>query len=228
MIEHLPHKVRDQLPKISESFAIPEELIAQVKRALERRFFCGRRPSPEEPFSLYHIPWMSLRDLEKLISEIGYRELQAGFSKAGPKGLKTFLVRFPIEEAKKIKTRLLIKGTVPPKDRQMAQRHLATVDLTVTEAKKLPYEIGLSVLAQSAAGESADWIDPLVLKLAPAEGYVLRRYLKEVASNHRLSEVARRQEQLLGVVRHLADEGKISRYWQPRRDDETTGSYHVY
>lgn len=226
LIEHLPPKVRRALPTVGESFAIPEELINEVKRALERRFVCGTRPAASDPFSLYHIPWMSLRDLQKLITELGLRELSAAFSRASAKGLKAFLARFPVAEAGRLKERILRGGEVSAAERQEAQRHLATANLSVTGAADLPYEIGLSILAESAWGESADWIDPLILKLAPAQGYVLKRYLKEGAALYRPERAARRQGQLLGLIRSLADAGEISHYWYSG-SEETTGSYPV-
>lgn len=227
LIEHLPAGLKTQLPTLGESFAIPDPLIDQVRRILEERFSSGLRPGPDEPFSLAHIPWISARDLHTLIIELGYREIHAGFAKVDAKTLKAFLTRFSVAQAGEIKERVLHQPVPPEAVRREAQRHLATVHLDVEEAAKLPYEIGLSVLAQAAVTEEDRWAQALIFKLEPAHGYVLKRYVAEARGEVRPERVGPRKERLLATIRDLVQEGTIAEYWQTRRDDEDTASYYI-
>lgn len=224
LLRHLPKELREKLPTLSESFGIPKELIEPVKEFLSKKFFRGMRPSSDQSFSCQHIPWLNSKDLRRVIRELGYAEIRKAFSQVDPKVVRTFLTRFPLEEAKQVRRRIEQGPPVLESDRKRAQKHIVGIDLDVGRPEDLPFEIGLSVLAESVMAEEPLWIEGVIVRLEPAEGYILRRYVSEAGASHRVEESRQRQSELLGVIRDLADRGQIARYWRQSPEDETTKS----
>ncbi len=228
LIENLPREQRDKLPTLSESFGMPAELMEGVKAFLASRFFHGTPPNPEEQFSVRHIPWMSAKDLRRLIRELGYRELRSAFSGLRLQAIKALLTRFPLDEAKVIREHIESGPPVPAALRKRAQEHIVALNLAVARAEQLPIEIGLSVLADAVQAKdmakNMEWIEGVVVRLEPSEGYALRRYVREAIGRQRPEQSVARGQDLMAVIRDLAERGEIAQYWQGRMDEETTKS----
>ncbi len=224
VIENLPREIRDKLPTLNESFGLPVELINEVKSFLGSRFFQGTPPNAGERFSVRHIPWMSARDIRCVVRELGYSELRKAFVGMDVQAIQAFLTRFPLEEAKELRAHIEKGPAISDAEHKRAQAHIVGMNLDVSCAADLPYEIGLSALAEAVAADETGWIEGVVVRLDPAEGYSLRRYVKEAQASGRSDSCERRQTELLGLIRELADNGKIAQYWGSRADDEITQS----
>lgn len=222
LIDNLDREVRDKLPTLGESFALPLELMEQVKVFLAKKFFNGSPPSADEPFSCRHIPWMSAKDIRRLIRELGYVQIRNAFAGVDPQAVQAFLVRFPIEEAKEIRRRLELGTSIPESKRKKAREHIVSMSLDVSRAEDLPFEIGLSALAQASHPDDRGWIEGIVVRLTPHEGYRLRRFVSEASGRGSSETRERYQAELLGIVRDLADRGLIAQYWKTRVEEETT------
>jgi hypothetical protein len=227
LIENLPHEIRDKLPTLGESFALPMELMEVVKDFLARKFFCGPPPNPGETFSCRHIPWMSAKDLRHVIHELGYRDIRNAFAGVDPKAVQTFLTRFPFDEAKEIRRRLESGSPVAETYRKQAQEHIVSMNLDVIRAEDLPFEIGLSALAEAVHPQDRAWIEGVVVRLSPNEGYRLRRFVREALGRGAAVTSERRQPELLGLIRDLADQDLIAKYWKPRKEEEITDSIEI-
>lgn len=224
IIKHLPKETRDKLPSLSESFGVPKELIEPVKEFLSQKFFSAKQPSSDQTFSCQHIPWMNSKDLRRMIRELGYAEIRKAFSQVDPKVVRTFLTRFSLEEAKRVRRHIEQGPPVLEADRTQAQKHIVSMDLDVGRAEELPFELGLSVLAECVRAEESEWIEGVIVRLEPSEGYVLRRHVREALGRERKEDVERRKSELLGLIRDLADRGQIARYWRSSFEEETTKS----
>jgi hypothetical protein len=227
LLDHLPAATKSRLPSLHESFSIPEPLVEQVRLFFERSFFSAPRPAPQEAFSLSHIAWMSARDMTTLIRELGYEEIRRAFASVAGKALQVFLTRFPIEEANQVRLRLARGRPVLAAERQRAQQHLVRVDLDIQRAADLPFEIGLSVLAQAVAPEATEWAKAVVYRLVSRDGHSLKRYVRESLHEHAEARQQHRAESLLAFIRDLAEQGKIATYWREESGSETTGSEKV-
>lgn len=227
ILDHLPAATKTRLPSLHESFSIPEPLVEQVRLFFERHFFSAPRPAPQEAFSLGHIAWMSSRDLTTLIRELGYEEIRRAFANVEGKALQVFLTRFPIEEANQVRLHLARGRPVLAAERERAQQHLVRVDLDVRQATDLPFEIGLSVLAQAVAPDEKAWADAVVYRLALRDGHSLRRYVREALHEHADDRQQRRAASLLTFIRDLAEQGKIATYWREGPSAEITDSEKV-
>lgn len=224
LLENLPRSLRDKLPTLSESFGLPAELMRSVKDYLATQFFHGTPPNPNERFSCHHIPWMSVKDIRRVIRELGYQEIRSAFSGIDRKAVQAFLARFPLEEARVIRRHLESGPVVSAAKQQRAQEHIVSLNLSVSRAEDLPFEIGLSTLAEVVRAEEADWIEGVVVRLSPAEGYSLRRCVRDVMGRGLKGMAERRQAQLLSLIRELAERREIARYWRAQAEEETTKS----
>lgn len=226
IIQNLPSEIQEQLPSMNESFGIPQELLTHVRSVLENHFYRLPRPGAEEAFSCHSIPWMKPSDIDVVIRELGYEEIRLAFTGVEPKVLQAFLTRFPLKEAKEVRRRVSVGPAVQVAERQVAQKHILSADLDVKKAEDLPYEIGLSVLAECVDPRDREWITGVVVKLTPRAGYSLRRYLEERQPQLNAQQIHRRQAKLLECIRDLAERVKISSYWRSSPEDETTRSDH--
>jgi hypothetical protein len=224
LLENLPQAVRVALPTISESYRIPLPLVSQAKDFLSKRFFQVKKPSASEPFSCRHIPWMHSKDIERVIRELGYQEIRFAFAKLPAQTLRSFLTRFPLMEARHVKRALTDDSYINPEDRKRAQQHLTNVNFDVPNAEELPLEIGLSVLSQSVSPNDGAWAEALIYKIEPRAGYSFKRYVNEAIVHNSSERLSKRQAQLMGVIRELADQEEISCYWRKSREEETTHS----
>ncbi len=224
LIENLPRELRDRLPTLNESFGLPASLMEQVKQYLAHKFFHASPPNADERFSCRHIPWMNGKDIYRIVRELGYAEIRDAFAGVDIQALQVFLTRFPIDEARKIRKRLDQGPLVPLPQRKRAQEHIVGLNLDVSRAEDLPFEIGLSVLARCVSREDPSWIEGVVVRLSPTEGYSLRRAVKEAFSSYNPEAVALRQTELLGLIRQLAEQRQIQQYWQSHMEDEETDS----
>ena len=222
LLENMPVALKDRLPALSESFAIPEALVGQVHDLFERRFFSLERPGPEETFSVRHVPWMNSRDIMLLVHELGYEEIRQAFANVVGKALQVFLTRFPIHEANEVRLRMARGRPVIAAERKHAQEHLVRIDLNVERAIDLPFEIGMSVIAQAVDPEQADWIEAVILRLNQRDGYRLKRYARDACQSHSDERLKRRQAGLLTQISVLAEQGKITRYWREDGDEDIT------
>ncbi len=101
------------------------------------------------------------------------------------------------------------------------------MNLSVNKAEDIPFEIGLSVLAQAVLVEDPEWIEGVVVRLAPREGYILRRSVRESLGRRDTGRALLRQQLVLGLIRELADRGAIGTYWKGQAAEETTESQEV-
>lgn len=227
LLDHMPAATKSRLPSLHESFSIPEPLVEQVRLFFERHFFAAPRPAPQAAFSLQHIAWMSARDMVTTIRELGYEEIRCAFANVGGKALQVFLTRFPIEAANQVRLRLARGRPVLAAERERAQQHLVRVDLDIRRAADLPFEIGLSVLAQAVAPDAGEWVQAVVYRMDSRDGHSLKRYVREALHEHAPERQQYRAALLLSFIHELADQGKIATYWREEPGAETTGSTKV-
>ncbi len=217
LIDHLPAATRRLLPKLQSSYEVSQDVVDVVKEILTKRIAFPR--IPKGPFSLPHLLGMKGEDLRLLFWSLGIDEIAAAFHDVEPKILKAFIARFSVSMAREIRDRVE-KIVVSAERKQDAQRHLVSLNLDQLSSEELVRHVGYSVFGRALIVQDLVWAEKVPEKLIPAEGYHLKRILKETATvSGDSGRIQGRKDAILCTIEKLADRGTIRRYWKA-----TTGS----
>ena len=224
MIKHLPTEKAKQLPKVSESFALPSELILWIKSLLEKKFPHPQLPEPGERFSFSHIGWMTGKDLRTLFRDLGLEVIRKAFSQVDFQSLKIFFSRFSAADTKELRARIIDAPPAAPKEKKHAQKHLVTMELNSVDPETLFHEVGYSSFAQGLLPEEHEWANALCQKLSPQEGYVLKRFVEGGGEKVAEGERQSLRQDILRRIFYLTEKGLIRKDWQG--GSETEGNWH--
>jgi hypothetical protein len=227
LMKNLPQKKAQQLPKMSEVFALSPELILWVKGLIEKKFAHPSLPEPGMAFSFAHIGWMNRHDLEVLLRDLGLEEVRRAFSKVDFQSLKVFFSRFSAQDTRELKARIVDAPACSADEKKRAQKHLVNMEMQALDAETLFTEIGLSYFSQTILPHESQWAEAICQKLSPQDGYVLKRFIEEKAEKVSEAEVGRFREDVLKRVFVLTEQGKMRKYWQESSEHEETNSYTI-
>lgn len=218
LIQSLPPRLKQKLPKLSETYRVSPQIVEIVRDCVERKFAVSVPPLSGTAFSFSHIVWMKCEDLRKLFYDLGLEEIRKAFFRVESQLLRTFLSRFSAEEAKEIRGRIETGGEVPPDKKKEAQRAILTLSLAEEglSSEGLIREIGYARFAKSISGEEKAWSDLVCQKLSPEEGMRLRRRIQEGLVRRKEAGMDDRKEEILRRVFFLSQKRLIRSYWKER------------
>lgn len=218
LIQNLPKGMSDQLPRISDAYAVPTDLVTELRKMLEIRFRPAVLPRQGEPFSFYHLAWLKEEELVQVLKECGIMELAAAFEEVSRERLKALLHRFPYEQAK-----ILYKRIRSPqrqwRSKEQAQRHVVACELEAIVSDDLFFEIGLSLLSHALTVADLEWSEAVTYHLPPKIGYRFKRSIQQLASVAQPEAARELKDLILDRMIQLAEAGVIRKYW---KDEELT------
>lgn len=216
----LSHLAPEEREPVAAQRPVPPEIIQLVQRSVERKVGMLPMFRPDGPFSFTHLACLKGEDLKTLFKEVGMEEAVRALSGVEPHLLRAFLSRFPHVQVEEIRRRLNTRG-VTPQERTRAQQNILALSLEQTPPDRLFLEIGFSVFARSLGPTEWAWAEGLSQKFSVAEGYRLRRLIRE-RKGSKTKEEPGRKEEILTQLALLGRQGKIQRYWKDEREVEST------
>ncbi len=213
ILDRLSPEIRVQMPTVNESYFVSSAVADIVRSSIEKRFSFPET-APEGAFSFSHIVLMKGDDLRALFRDLGLEEIRKAFHKVEPDVLRAFLTRFHPKLAREIRERIDHPGSVAPAARAEAQKHVVSLPLDRMPVEDILRDIGYSFFAQAVEETEVSWMQALCLRLAPEEGYRLKRFLRDYAGKRSQGAIASKREEILKRISILMEKGIVKRYWK--------------
>jgi hypothetical protein len=213
LLKNLPPHIRETIPGMVESFAVPAPILEVIRQRFERHFLPMRICRSEDRFGFEHLYYLKGEELETLIRDLGISELAIVFSGLSGKAMRAVYNRLDLKEARRLQSRMKELDDVSPKLFRQARNALLEIEGSHLGPQRMLIRLGLAGLA-SAAGKEYDGVIRLIQqKLSPHDGYLLKRLTDEMKLRWDGDVAAERRDIVLGLVASLAREGRIDSVW---------------
>jgi hypothetical protein len=200
---------------------IHPELLDTIRFLIEKKLGGVSSFKSEGFFSFYHLSYLKGNDLQTLFCDLGIEGMAKAFSGVDSQVLRAILTRFPLREAREIRSRLKKEGGVNLGSRLEVQKHILSLSFGQVSPNKLLSEVGYSIFVKAVDLGKLDWAMLLCQKLPVADGYRLKRLLQEKRSrsNEGNDEL---KDDIMRRLFSLAVLGRVQRYWKEEREIEPT------
>jgi flagellar motor switch protein FliG len=213
LLKNLPPHIRERIPGMVESFAVPGPILEVIRQRLERHFLHMRICRSEERFGFEHLSYLKAEELETLIRDLGICELAIVFSGLSGKAMRTVYNRLDIKEARRLQSRMKELSDVSPQLFRQARNALLEIEGEHLGPQRMLTRLGLAALA-SAVGQECERVIRLIQqKLSPHDGYLLKRLANEMKPRGDGGVATERRDIILGLVASLAREERIDSVW---------------
>ena len=213
LLKHLPPHIRETIPGMMESFAVPGPILEVIRQRFERHFLPMRICRSEEKFGFEHLYYLKAEELEALVRDLGISELAIVFSGLSGKAMRAVYNRLDLKEARRLQSRMGELGDVSPELFRQARNAVLEIEGQHLGPKLMLTRLGLAALA-SATGREYERVGRLIQqKLSPHDGYLLKRLADETKLRGDGGVAVERRDIVLGLVASLAREERIDSVW---------------
>jgi hypothetical protein len=213
LLDHLPPMLRDRIPNMVEAFGVAKPVLELIRRRFERHFLPMRVTHAIEHPGFEHLYFLKGEELEVVIRDLGLTELAIALSGMSTKALHLIFNRLSLKDAKRLQRRIReLKGISTELYRQ-ARYSLLAVEGRHEGAERLLVSAGLAALACALGQEHGYLARLLQQKLAPVDGYLLKRFIDEHKSRFDESIAVERRGMIVQHVALLAHEERVSPQW---------------
>lgn len=213
LLKELPPMLRERIPNMVESFAVDPNVLAVIRRRFERHFLPMRVSRQIKHPGFEHLYFLKGEELTELIRELGILEMAIALSGMSSKALHMIYNRLDLKDAKRLKKRIDGLPGVSTELYRQARMNLLEIEGRHEGSERMLRAVGSAALACGAGGDGAEALKLLIQKLAPSEGYLLKRFMDHRGKRSTPSIAHERRNIVLGVVGELAAEGRINREW---------------
>ena len=209
IIEHLPKRIKNKLPQLIDSFAVPAPILKIIRGRFERQFISHQSPRDIDEFDFDHVCFLKSTDLEILFRDLGIQEMAMALKGVDRRSLNILFNRLSIDEARSLQQRIRSLLDISPPLLKDAKYTVLEMSLSETSPEDLLMDIGLNAFARAITKHDINILPVIKQKLSPRLGYTLKRYIDQHMSSN-LKEVSdKRKETILGRVEALVKAGSI-------------------
>lgn len=202
VLKDLPKETRRDLKRVKVT-QLPAAVIQLILRRAEGRFPRIIRSDLEKDVVIKKLAPLGLRDLEKLLRELGISEMALAFSQINRSATRAILNRLNNADSKELRARIKkASGKKLPEQRE-AQLHILELDLEKLSPEEMVQEIGFGVFSRAFGKSDRALGEYFVHRFPPKQGYVLRRYLDENAPQNTDARITRTRERILDALTRI-------------------------
>lgn len=213
VLEHLPRRIKDNLPHILDAFAVPDRVQRIVRRIFERNFVRNTGSGVLDELNFENITSLSMPDLETLFRDLGVHELAIALRSMHKSALRVIYNRLEFTDSKALHARIAdLRGIDGVLERD-ARFSILEMSFEKSKPSEMIREIGIQAFAKSLLPEHMHMIKVLKQKLPPHLAYLLLRDTDIYLPNNHPHLVALRQKEILLRVGALSQVGKIDAGW---------------
>ena len=213
ILERLPTDVKDRIPKLIESFAVPQDVLAIIRQRFEARFLPMRTSKVLAHFELEHLYYLKGDELEVLCRELGMCELALALIGMSGQMVRVVLNRLNLKDAKHLNTRIDELTRSSRELRQQARYALLEIDEEASSSDELLIDIGLASLSRALVNVEEGVIERMCQKLEPRVASVLRRCIADSVSSTPPALITERTALVLSSIARLAREDRVDSQW---------------
>jgi hypothetical protein len=197
ILDHLSPEVSARLPKMNESFKIPEELIEVIRTRFESQFSTLISPKKTEEITLDHLYFIKTDPLLLFFRDLGLEQLARAFKGIHKTALKALLTRLSIKDAKELQIKVKAIDRLSVRALQEAQMLLLNLPIETIDPENLFLEVGIAFFAKAITKEESEFVRALQFKLPPRFGYLLKRYVDGSLMSNKPNVVQWAKKQIL-------------------------------
>lgn len=214
ILEKIDPILRDQIPSIVESFAVPTPILDVIRRRFERHFMPMPISRTVEQLGFEHLYYLKGEELGELIREIGFSELAIALSGISGRSLRTVCNRLELKDAKRLQQRVKEFAGAPPEFARQARYTILEVEGQRIGPHRMLFKIGLAALASAVGDGYEALVRQIQQKLDPDDAYLLKRFIDERRVRYCPRVATQRRELILDLVALLAEQGRVDQSWR--------------
>lgn len=209
IIEHLPKRIKQRLPQLIDSFAVPAPILKIIRERFERQFISFKMSKEYDQFRFEHLCLLKNTELEVLFRDLGIHEMAMALKGVDRRSLNVLFNRLSIDEARTLQQRIRSLVDVSSPLLKEAKYTVLEMSLSETNPKDLLIDIGLNAFARAFTSDDVEILPILKQKLEPRLGYTLKRYIDE-HTNTAVAEICeKRKEIIFGRIEALVKSGSL-------------------
>lgn len=213
LVQHLPPHIREAIPGMVESFAVPAPVLDVIRRRFERHFLPMGISRRQGRYDFSHLYFLKGKELETVLEDIGLSELAIAFSGLSGRALRAVYNRMDLKDAKRLKQRMQGFGEISPELFRQARMTVLEIEEERLGPKRMLRRLGLAALACALDDEHGRLARLIQQKLEPHDGYFLKRLRDETRPRHDRAVAAERHAIILRQIAQLAGAGRIDPIW---------------
>ena len=218
IIEHLPEKIRSELPDMVDAFVIPEAVLEVIRDRFEQNFAPMKFAHPQGQLEFKDLYYLKFEELEDLFIDLGIHEIALAMNSMSRRAVKMLLNRFSLKDAKLLQRR--IKSTGLNKDKVEFEALCHSARMTILDAasehvgsKQLFLDVGIANFARCYQADVETLYQFILQKIPPEMGFMLKRELMQKAGQTQADQILTRQNIVLDRVVELATNKQIDPSW---------------
>lgn len=205
VLEKLPHEMMATMPKLADTYAIPQVLVSLIKRRFENLFRIHKSYPKPDQIEFHHLCLFRPEQLEKIFMELGYREIALAMQSI-PVATQTIVIgRLGPHDQKHVRY-YMDKARSQTKTRiKQAQTHLVRQDIETKDSRLFVKELGFVIYAKAVLVEDLTDIGVIKFKLSRKEAKELMGIVnKELETNNEGSVLEYREDVISATRRVLS------------------------
>ncbi len=199
VLRELPKETRKALKGLKFS-KVPLPIVHYLHRQWEQKFpsIAAEQLQDNGPFE--KLTELKSDQLLALMREVGIHEMSVAFSKVNRSATRAILHRMSVKDAKELRQRIKDAPEYKLELQREAQLNILGLDLEKLNAEELVLEIGFSVFSRTFSREHLSLAPFFIYKLAPRQGYILKRYVDQNAAGNSPEKAQRVRDRVLEAL----------------------------
>ncbi|MFH1356853.1 MAG: hypothetical protein ABII18_06955 [bacterium] len=204
VLNTLPHEVLDFMPKLSDTYAIPEQLVDLFQKKFESFFPLSKQFDPEKRFEYEHLCLLRADHVAKVFLNLGYREVALGLITLPDTARGVVLNRLAPNDRERVQHYLKTeKNQVAERRLKRAQVHLVSKEVQAGDPSVFVRSMGFMVFAKTVLRRDLDDIIVIKHKLSRKDCKILDYFIENHIDKNTEASVVGFREDLLIAVRNV-------------------------
>jgi hypothetical protein len=174
IIQQLPEDLQSQLPTLSETYSIPNDLVDILRQKFEGFYLLHKNFDTKGKFEFEHFCLLSTKDLNHVFLELGYREIALGLISLPVDTRKIVLARLSVRDRKHVEGYIIDHDKIPSQRIKRAQVHLVSKEIDPNDPKLFVKQLGFLLYAKSLLSKDLQGIEMIYKKMSRLESTAVR------------------------------------------------------
>ncbi|OVE82463.1 hypothetical protein BVY03_00935 [bacterium K02(2017)] len=162
ILSQLPESIISKMPKMSQAFAVSNDLVNLLKQKFESFFVLHKDYSQGQEIEFEHLCLLNSKQLHSVFKEVGYRELSLALKSIPQKAKDKVLGRLLKSDREQVEFYDQLKMDLSPERFELAQKNILDPDIGLHDAQSYIVELGFKLFVLAAL--KPDQRDLIIIK----------------------------------------------------------------
>jgi len=205
ILDALPPEILSEMPKLSDTYAVPSALVDHLKQQFENFFTIDEILEPGEEVRFEHFSLLSTTQLDTVFLDIGYREIALGLVSLPEDTRHIVIDRLSVSDRKNVQKYLDLneKDKVSNQRIKRAQVHLVSKEIDAYHSSLFIKELGFLFYAKSVLKNDLPGFEIIKKKMSKKEANVLKQLIDNHIEKNTEALVVAYREDVMSVVKKV-------------------------